>query len=243
MTGKVYLVGAGPGDPEYLTLQAQQCLQSAEVLIYDALIDPRILDLVPANCDRIAVGKRGGAESTPQATINQLLVEHCQQGRKVIRLKSGDPFVFGRAASELDALERSGCDYAVLPGLSTALAAPLLAGIPITDPVLSRGFAVYTVHEPDALNWEALAQLETLILLMGSRHLLTIGHELIRHGRSPDSPVALIQWAGHPQQTVLESSLSRMAQQWGDQPLSPCVIVIGEVVRLRKYWAHYRYDG
>lgn len=243
MTGKVYLVGAGPGDPEYLTLQAQQCLKTAEVLIYDALIDPRILDLVPASCDRIAVGKRGGAESTPQSAINHLLVQHCQQGRKVIRLKSGDPFVFGRATSELDALERSGCDYVVLPGLSTALAAPLLAGIPITDPVLSRGFAVYTVHEPDALNWAALAQLETLILLMGSRHLLTISHELIRHGRSPDSPVALIQWAGHPQQTVLEGSLSRMAQQWGDRPLSPCVIVIGEVVRLRKYWVHYRCDG
>ena len=159
--GKVYLVGAGPGNIEYLTIRAQQLLEQAEVLIYDALVDERLLTLVPPNCIQFDMGKRGGRPSPPQSEINQLMVEQCRQGKQVVRLKSGDPFIFGRATSEILALQEANCPFEVVPGISSALAAPLLAGIPLTDTVLSRGFAVVSAHEPDELDWEALARLET----------------------------------------------------------------------------------
>ena len=163
-SGKVYLVGAGPGDVAYLTVRAQQLLAAAEVLIYDALVDAQLMQLVTPSCLKLDVGKRGGQPSTPQAAINQLLVEHCLKGKQVVRLKSGDPFIFGRSTSEIQALMAAGCPFEVVPGISSALAAPLLAGIPLTDPVLSRCFAVMTAHNPDELDWEALARMQTLVL-------------------------------------------------------------------------------
>jgi uroporphyrin-III C-methyltransferase len=232
---KVSIVGAGPGDSRYLTQEARDCLQQAEVLVHDALVDDSLLELVPPNCERIDVGKRGGQPSPSQPEIDQLLVQLCQSGKRVVRLKSGDPFIFGRTTSEIQALRAVGCDYAVLPGLSSALAAPLLAGIPLTDPVLSRGFAVYTVHEPDALNWELLAGLETLVLLMGGRQLRRIVQELLRHGRSPHTPLAVIQRAGQLEQQVWAGTLETILPLTADQTLSPCVIVIGEVVALREF--------
>jgi uroporphyrin-III C-methyltransferase len=165
--GKVYLVGAGLGEVAYLTVRAQQLLTQAEVLVYDALVDAQLLQLLSSECLKLNVGKRGGKPSTPQAEINQLLIEQCQQGKQVVRLKSGDPFIFGRSSSEIQALIAAGCPFEVVPGISSALAAPLLAGIPLTDPVMSRGFAVVTAHEPEALDWETLARMETLAILMG----------------------------------------------------------------------------
>jgi len=232
--GKVYLVGAGPGDVNYLTVKAQQLLAQAEVLIYDALVDSTLLQLVKSDCLKLDVGKRGGKVSTPQAEINRLLVEHCQQGKLVIRLKSGDPFIFGRCTSEIEALRLSGCNFEVIPGISSALAAPLLAGIPLTDPVLSRCFAVFTAHEPDALDWEALAQIETLVVLMGGQHLAEIVRQLVRHGKSIHTPVAIIRWAGTQEQQVWTADLENIVAQT-EISLSPIVIVIGEVVRLRNY--------
>lgn len=232
--GKVYLVGAGPGDVNYLTVKAQQLLAQAEVLIYDALVDSTLLQLVKSDCLKLDVGKRGGKASTPQVEINRLLVEHCQQGKLVIRLKSGDPFIFGRCTSEIEALRSSGCHFEVIPGISSALAAPLLAGIPLTDPVLSRCFAVFTAHEPDALDWEALAQIETLVVLMGGHHLAEIVHQLARHGKSLHTPVAIIRWAGTPEQQVWIADLENIVAQT-EISLSPVVIVVGEVVRLRNY--------
>ena len=233
--GKVYLVGAGPGDIAHLTVRAQHLLTVAEVVVYDALIDAQFLELVLPNCLKLNVGKRGGKQSTSQAEINQLLVEQCQLGKQVVRLKSGDPFIFGRTTSEIDSLRASGCAFEVLPGISSALAAPLLAGIPLTDPVLSRCFAVLTAHEPDALDWEALAQIETLVILMGGQHLAEIVHQLIRHGKSDSCPVAIIRWAGCPQQQVWTAELETIEQVTFGVSLSPAVIVIGEVVRLRAY--------
>ena len=151
--GKVYLVGAGPGDVAYLTLRAQELLTAAEVLVYDALVDAQLLQMVTPICLKLDMGKRGGRPSTPQAEINQLLVEQCQLGKQVVRLKSGDPFIFGRSSSEIEALIAAGCPFEVVPGISSALAAPILAGIPLTDPVLSRCFAVLTAHDPEALDW------------------------------------------------------------------------------------------
>ncbi|NJM73983.1 MAG: uroporphyrinogen-III C-methyltransferase [Scytonema sp. RU_4_4] len=258
--GKVYLVGAGPGDIEYLTLKAYRLLSSAEVLVYDALVDAELLQCVPPDCLKLNVGKRGGQPSTPQAEINELLVKYCQQRKQVIRLKSGDPFIFGRCTSEIEALKAAGCEFEVVPGISSALAAPLLAGIPLTDSVMSRCFAVFTAHEPDALDWEALSRLETLVILMGGQHLAEILHRLMRQGRSalalweplrerrspeckahapqtlsPLTPIAIIRWAGTPQQQIWTGTLENILEQTSGASLSPAVIVIGEVVGLRSY--------
>ena len=245
--GKVYIVGAGLGDVAYLTVRAHQLLAQAEVLVYDALVDSQLLQLVSSECLCFDVGKRGGKPSTPQAEINQLLVEQCKQGKQVVRLKSGDPFIFGRSSSEIQALIAAGCPFEVVPGISSALAAPLLAGIPLTDAVMSRGFAVVTAHEPHALDWEALARMETLVILMGGRHLGEIVRRLQRYGRdtrrltnatlprSHHTPIAVIRWAGCPQQQIWTGTLADIVEQTAGVSLSPAVIVIGEVVGLRDY--------
>ncbi|MDB9350189.1 uroporphyrinogen-III C-methyltransferase [Nodularia spumigena CS-588/02] len=233
--GKVYLVGAGPGNVAYLTVKAYSLLAKAEVLIYDALVDEQLLQCVSPDCLRLDVGKRGGKPSTPQTEINQLIVQHCLQGKQVVRLKSGDPFIFGRCTAEIQALQEFGCEFEVVPGISSALAAPLMAGIPLTDPVLSRCFAVLTAHEPDVLDWEALSRLETLVILMGGRHLPQIIQQLVRHGRSPSTAIAIIRWAGTPQQQIWTAELDNILEQTSGVSLSPVVIVIGEVVRLCNY--------
>ncbi|MGD1905350.1 MAG: uroporphyrinogen-III C-methyltransferase [Leptolyngbyaceae cyanobacterium] len=233
--GKVYLVGAGPGAVEYLTVRAYQLLQTAEVLVHDALIGAELLALLPEPCDRINVGKRGGQPSPAQAEIDQRLVTLCQQGKQVVRLKSGDPFIFGRSASEIQALKAAGCDVEVVPGLSSALVAPLLAGIPLTDPVLSSQFVVLTAHDLDLHNWEALARMATLVILMGGRSLSDIAQRLIHWGKRGETPVAVIRWAGQPQQQIWSGNLLTIAQQTKGERLSPCIIVIGEVVGLQPY--------
>jgi uroporphyrinogen III methyltransferase / synthase len=233
--GKIYIVGAGPGDLVYLTIRAQQILTQAEVLIYDALVDRQLLAVVPDNCILVDVGKRGGKPSMPQAEIDRVLVEHAKTGRVVVRLKSGDPFIFGRVTSEIDALIAANCEYEVVPGLSSALVAPLLVGIPLTDPVLSRGFAVITAHFPDDLDWDALARMPTIVILMGTRTLGTIVAQLLKHDRAADTPIAAIRWAGTPQQQVWVSDLGQILSETANVELSPAVIVIGQVVRLRPY--------
>jgi uroporphyrinogen III methyltransferase / synthase len=235
---KVYIVGAGPGDISYLTIRAQQILTQAEVLIYDALIDRCLLDLVPDTCVLVNVGKRGGQPSMLQAEIDLLLVEYAQTDRTVVRLKSGDPFIFGRVTAEIVALTAANCDYEVVPGLSTALVAPLLAGIPLTDPVLSRGFAVVTAHLPDDLDWDALARMPTVVILMGARQLGEVVTQLLKHDRSADTPIAVIRWAGTPQQQVWVSDLGQIISETEGIELSPSVIIIGQVVRLREYLSY-----
>lgn len=233
--GKVYLVGSGVGSIAYLTVRAHQLLTQAEVVIYDALVDQALLELVPERCAKIDVGKRGGKPSPEQSEINRLLVQQCQLGQQVVRLKSGDPLIFGRCTSEIQALAEAGCSFELVPGISSALAAPLLAHIPLTDPVLSRCFAVFSAHEPDALDWESLSHLETLVILMGARHLPELVNRLMQQGRSPQTPIAIIRWAGHPEQQIWVSTLEAIVQQTSRQSLSPAVMVIGEVVRLRAF--------
>lgn len=235
MAGKVFLVGSGPGDISNLTLRAYQLLTQAEVLVYDALVDSQFLELVPETCLKLNVGKRGGQPSMKQGDIDRLLVKQCQQGKQVVRLKSGDPFIFGRTTSEIQALKQAGCDFEVVPGISSALAAPLLASIPLTDPVLSRCFAVLTAHEPERLNWQALSQLDTLVILMGGKHLPRIVEELQRQGKSKETPIAIVRWAGHPNQEIWTSTLSQVLSQVDPKALSPCVMVIGEIVNLRPF--------
>jgi len=231
--GKVYLVGAGSGRLAHLCLSARDCLQQAEIVIYDARLDPEVLQLLPATCRAIAAGKRGGECSTSQAEINHLLVEHCQAGRQVVRLKGGDPLVFGRAREEVEALRAAGCAFEIVPGLSSALLAPLLAGIPVTDKELSRCLAIASAHDLDALDWEALARLETLILLMGSRQAGAIAARLQACGRPADTPIAAIQAAGSAGQQVWTGTLAAMAAPDAPPLIAPCVLAIGAVVGLR----------
>jgi uroporphyrinogen III methyltransferase / synthase len=233
--GKVYIIGAGPGDVSHLTLRAQQLLASADVVIYDALVDEGLLRFLPAHCERVYVGKRGGQPSITQTEINQILVDQARHADRVVRLKSGDPFIFGRTTSEVDALMMADCAYEVVPGISAALAAPLLAGIPLTDTVLSYGFAVVTAHAPEELHWDALVQIPTVVILMGASTLAATVKGLIDHGRSPQTPIAIIRWASLPQQEVLVSDLSQILATVADRNMSPAVIVIGEVVKMRPF--------
>jgi uroporphyrinogen III methyltransferase / synthase len=233
--GTVYIVGAGPGSMDYLTLRGSDLLQRADCLVHDALVDSQLLDLLPPTCEIFDVGKRGGRPSPAQGEIDQLLVQLAQTGRQVVRLKSGDPFIFGRTTSELQALKAAGCPFEVVPGISSALAAPLLAGIPLTDPVWSHGFGVVTAHNPDLLDWPTLARLQTLVVLMGSQHLEAIVHRLQHNGCRSDMPVAIIRWGGHDQQQVWEGTLLSIRQAVRGQTLSPCVMVFGEVVKWRPY--------
>jgi uroporphyrinogen III methyltransferase/synthase len=225
---------------DYLTLRGSWLLQQADCLVHDALVDPELLKLLPPTCNIFDVGKRGGQPSPTQGEINQLLVQLSQAGKQVVRLKSGDPFIFGRTASELQALKEAGCPFEVVPGISSALAAPLLAGIPLTDPVWSHSFGVVTAHNPDLLDWPSLARLQTLVVLMGGQHLEEIIQRLQHNGCRSDMPVAIIRWGGHDQQQVWEGTLLSIRQVVKGQTLSPCVMVFGEVVKLRPYLTHTR---
>lgn len=233
--GIVYLVGAGPGDAAYLTVRSRQLLAEAEAIVYDALIDESLLQLAPAGCQRIHVGKRGGQPSWQQADIDRLLVAQCQQGKRVVRLKSGDPFIFGRCTEEIQALKAARCAYEVIPGISSALAGPLLAGIPLTDPVMSHSFTVVTGHDCDRLDWETLTQTPTLVILMGTRQLDEILRQLRQHGKSPQTPIAIIRACGTPRQVVWTGTFADICDRTRGESLSPAVIVIGEVVKLRDY--------
>lgn len=235
--GKVFLLGAGPGNISYLTVRGLRLLTQADALVYDALVDSSLLQEISATCEQWHVGKRGGAPSTPQVEIDQLLVRLCQAGKQVVRLKSGDPFIFGRATSEIQALKAAACDFEIIPGLSSVLAAPLLAGIPLTDKVLSRGFGAFTAHDLDALDWGAIARLDTTVLLMGGRHLREICHQLTTHGKRSETPAAIVRWASQPQQQIWQGTLLSLPQIVGQAKLSPCVIIVGEVVSLRSYLA------
>ena len=233
MNGKVYLVGSGIGNINYLTLRAYNLLSQAEVLIYDALVDNNLLNLVPDNCLIINVGKRGGQPSTKQNKINYLLINYCSQGKQVVRLKSGNPIIFGRINEEIKALQEANCNYELVPGISSALAAPLLTGIPLTDKENSHCFTVLTGHQPDLLDWETLAKIDTLVILMGTRNLETIVNKLISHERSPDEPIAIIQNSGSEQEKVYIGTLKTIIEQVSGLSLSPAIIVIGNVVNLR----------
>ncbi|BAZ43635.1 uroporphyrin-III C-methyltransferase [Chondrocystis sp. NIES-4102] len=232
--GQVYLVGAGIGSQEYLTIKGKQRLSVADIVIYDALIDQSLLDLAPSDSLKICVGKRGGQPSTPQARINQLLVAYCLEGKQVIRLKSGDPLIFGRANEEIAALQQAKCNFELIPGISSALAAPLLAGIPLTDKHLSSCFAVVSGHQPEQLNWSALAKIDTVVILMGGRCLAEIIQNLLVNGRSPCEPIAIIHNCGRPQQQFFWGTLTDIVEKTIKVSLSPAVIIIGKVVKLSK---------
>ncbi|WP_019499829.1 uroporphyrinogen-III C-methyltransferase [Pseudanabaena sp. PCC 6802] len=237
MSGKVYIVGAGVGGIEYLTLRAQALLSRAETVIYDALADEALLDLVPETCDRIYVGKRGGKAAIPQPQIDALLVRQCLDGKQVVRLKSGDPLIFGRAVSELQALVQARCEFELVPGISSAIAAPLFAGIPLTDAEVSSCFAVFTGHDLEILPWDALASIPTLVILMGTANLSGIIAKL-QFRKPPNTDIAVIQWCGRTRQQIWTGTLSDIHIKLPDRSLSPAVIAIGAVVK-HHAWMHW----
>ncbi|MBI4591664.1 MAG: uroporphyrinogen-III C-methyltransferase [Candidatus Rokubacteria bacterium] len=237
--GTVYLVGAGPGDPGLLTVRGLEVLRQAEVVIYDRLVNPRLLDQAPADAIRIFAGKLAGSHSRPQEEINTLLVAHARRGRRAVRLKGGDPFVFGRGGEEAEALAQAGIPFEVVPGISSAIAVPAYAGIPLTHRTLSSSFAVVTGHEDackvqPAVNWETLATaVDTLVVLMGAKTFPRTVEELLAHGRSRDTPVALIRWGTTEAQETITGTLGNILDKAASlQP--PVVAVIGPVVRLRE---------
>lgn len=239
--GTVYLVGAGPGDPGLLTLRGLALLRKADVIIYDRLVNPVLLDEAPVRALRIFAGKRAGTHNLPQEHINALMIVHARRGRSVVRLKGGDPCVFGRGGEEAEALAEAGVPFEIVPGVSAAVAVPAYAGIPLTHRGLSSSFVVLTGHEDlckgePSVDWGRLATaVDTLVVLMGVRTLPRIVGELLAHGRSPETPVALIRWGTTEAQETLTGTLADIVAKAEAARLEPPVVaVIGDVVRMRE---------
>jgi len=243
---KVVLVGAGPGDPDLITLRGAEALRGADVVVYDALADPRLLDLAPAHAERIDVGKRGHEHPTrTQEDVNALLVDRARRGRCVVRLKGGDPFVFGRGGEEASACRAAGIPFEVVPGITAALAAPALAGIPVTDRRHAASFGVVTGHKDptrpaQTLRWDALAAaVDTLVILMGMANLEGIVRELLAV-RPPDTPSAAVMWAGTRRQRVVEAPLAELPARVRQAGVgNPATLVVGDVVALRRELAFW----
>jgi uroporphyrin-III C-methyltransferase len=236
MMGRVTLVGAGPGDPELLTLKAARRLREADVVLYDALVAPEILALARRDARLIAVGKRGGCRSTPQRFIEQLLIREARAGRDVVRLKGGDPFVFGRGGEEADALRAAGVAVEAVSGVTAGLAAPAAVGIPVTHRALAHGVALVTGHAADGAepDWGALARTGlTLVIYMGMTRVGDLRASLLAAGIRPAMPVAVIANATRPAQDALVTTLDALVEDTREAGLaSPAIIVVGDVVAL-----------
>ena len=242
MAGKVYLVGAGPGDPELITVRGRRLLESAEVVVHDRLIDPRLLEHVSPNAELIDVGKFPGPGGTQQAEINALLLAKAGvEGKSVVRLKGGDPFVFGRGGEEAEALVEAGIPFQVVPGVTSAVAAPAYAGIPLTHRRIASSFTVVSGNEDpskaeSAIAWDQIAASGgTLVVLMGFENLPKIVDNLTGNGLPPTTPVALVRWATEPEQQTVEGDLSNIVERARESGLSPPVVaIVGDVVKLRE---------
>ena len=243
--GTVFLVGAGPGDPGLVTLKGARCIESADVVVYDRLVSRQLLDHARQDAELIDAGKVPGDGGGAQDSINSLLVATAKEGKTVVRLKGGDPFVFGRGGEEAEALQGEGIPFEVVPGVTSAIAAPAYAGVPLTDRRLASSFTVVTGSQAtdqsgaqgSQVEWSRLAKQEgTLVVLMGWRNLRDIVETLLKHGRPASEPVALIRWATEPRQTTVVGTLSDIVDRAATADLSPPVVaVIGPVVNLRKH--------
>jgi uroporphyrin-III C-methyltransferase len=238
--GTVYLVGAGPGDPELLTLKAHRLLRSCDALVHDSLVPKALLDLVPEHCEQHFVGKRRGHHSVPQPSTNTLLVELAARHRTVVRLKGGDPFLFGRGGEEAAHLARQGIPVEVVPGVTAGIAAPAYAGIPVTHRRAGSSVTFVTGHEEidkgrPGVDWRGLARSsDGLVIYMGLHNLRRIGEELVAGGLDPATPAAVIQQGTVRGQRLLLSSLGELADQVEAQGFaSPSIVVVGEVVAQR----------
>ncbi|HYA32167.1 MAG TPA: uroporphyrinogen-III C-methyltransferase, partial [Thermodesulfovibrionales bacterium] len=239
--GKVYLVGAGPGDIGLLTVKGMKCLQKAEVVVYDLHLNAQILNYIGDNAEFIYAGKRGGHHAMTQDEINNVLVEKAGEGKVVCRLKGGDPFVFGRGGEEAEVLAKRGIEFEVVPGVSSAIAAPAYAGIPLTHRLYSSSFAVVpgyedVTKEESAIDWARLATgVGTLVVLMAVKNLDMLVEKLIGNGRSAETPVAVVRWGTRPDQRTIVSTLGGIASEVKSKEIKPpAVVIIGDVVKLRE---------
>ncbi len=240
-TGMVYLVGAGPGDYRLITLKGIECLQQADVVVYDHLADDRIMEWAPADAERVYVGKVSSHHTMRQEEISQLLVDKAKEGKCVVRLKGGDPFVFGRGGEEGLLLEENDVPFEIVPGITSAISVPAYAGIPVTHRGVATSFAVVTGHEDPTkaksnMRWEHLATgVDTLVFLMGVSNLPHITAKLIENGRAADTPAAVIRWGTKPEQRVLETTVEHAAEDVKNANLKPpAIFIVGDVVKLRE---------
>lgn len=237
--GKVYLVGAGPGDPGLLTLKGKGLLECADVVIYDALVSPEIIAMIGAHTEKIDAGKRMGRHSLLQHETTDLLIEKALEHAIVVRLKGGDPFVFGRGGEEMEDLIAAGVSVEVVPGVTSGIAAPAYAGIPLTHRHYSSSVTFVTGHEMagkyrPGVKWSAIAHsAETIVIYMGVHNLDRIAHELIAAGLASDTPIALVRWGTTPHQEELIATLATVVEQIELRQFSaPAIAVIGNVVKL-----------
>ncbi|MBI2846683.1 MAG: uroporphyrinogen-III C-methyltransferase [Chloroflexi bacterium] len=239
--GRVYIVGAGPGDPGLITVKGLECLAAADVVVYDRLADERLLSKARPDAELVYCGKSSEGHVLEQDEINVLCVVRAREGKDVVRLKGGDPFVFGRGGEEAEALAEAGIPFEVVPGVTSATAVPAYAGIPVTQRGLSSSVAVITGHEDPSkgesmVDWERLSRgAGTLVILMGVHNIAQIVEQLVRHGRPPQTPIALIRWGTLPRQETLVGTLADIVEKTASAGFGPpAVAVIGEVVRLRE---------
>ncbi|MGH9470755.1 MAG: uroporphyrinogen-III C-methyltransferase, partial [Terriglobia bacterium] len=238
MPGKVYLVGAGPGDPGLITVRGRELIRRADCIIYDFLANEELLRGARESCERIFAGKRAGRHTLTQDRINGLMIRKAQSGQVVVRLKGGDPFIFGRGGEEAAALAEAGVPFEVVPGVSSAYAVPAYAGIPVTHRDLASGVVVGSAHPAPADAGESAAGDQTRVFLMGARSLPEIVRDLLAEGRDASTPAAVIRWGTTPQQEVVSGALGDIAEKArGLQP--PAITVVGGVVRLREKLSWY----
>jgi uroporphyrin-III C-methyltransferase len=234
--GIVYIVGGGPGDPGLITVKGLECLRRAEVVLYDRLIAQELLSQASSNAELIDVGKEPKRHRRSQEEINALLIEKAREGKVVVRLKGGDPFVFGRGGEECQTLAEAGIPYEVVPGVSSSIAVPAYAGIPVTQRGVTTAFTVVAGHTGGSdsdVDWDAVSKIGTVIFLMGVEHLPEIVGKLTAHGRAADTPAALIQEGTTPNQQVVTGTLFDIVEKTRHiRP--PAVLVVGEVVRLHE---------
>lgn len=241
MTGLVYLIGAGPGDSKLITVKGKECIERADVIVYDYLADAHLLEWARPDAELIYAGKQCKDHTMHQWEINELLVKKGKEGKIVARLKGGDPLVFGRGGEEAMALREAGVPFEFVPGVTSPIAAPAYAGIPVTQRAMATSFAVVTGHEDptkavSGIHWEGLATaVDTLCFVMGVGNLPTIAEKLMAHGRSANTPVALVRWGTKPVQEVLVSTLEHVVEDVEKAQLkAPAIIVVGDVVNLRE---------
>jgi uroporphyrinogen III methyltransferase / synthase len=237
--GKVYLVGAGPGDPGLLTIKAAELIKTGEVIVYDRLVQEGVLKMAQPSAETIYMGKQLGCHSSRQLEIQQTLVDKAREGKMVVRLKGGDPFLFGRGGEEIEYLAEHGIPFEVVPGVSSSLSAPLSANIAVTHREFSSAVAIITGHNADGnqdrLDWEALSRIDSLVFLMCVHNIAAIAQKLIAVGRSPQTPVAIIQTAFWDDQHVVCGTLENIAEEVRRQGVKPpATLVVGDVVRLRE---------
>ncbi len=232
---KVYLVGAGPGDPGLITVKGRKILERADSILYDHLANERLLDLAPAHAERIYVGKKRAVHEATQHEITEMLIDRARRGQTVVRLKGGDPFIFGRGGEEVEALTAAGIPFEVVPGVTTPLGLAAYCGVPLTHREHTSAVTFVTGHSVDAIDWSKVGASETIVLFMGLVNFPEIARELIKQGRSPETPAMAVRWATRPDQQTITGTLEDLPARIEQAVMRPpATIVIGEVVALRE---------